>query len=62
MPTIKVELLEGRTEEQKRSFAKAITEAAVKELNSEPQHIDVVFLEVPKKNWCTGGVFFSDSN
>jgi 4-oxalocrotonate tautomerase len=61
MPTIKVEMLEGRTEEQKRSFAKAVTEAAVKELNSEPQHVDVVFLEVSKKNWCTGGVFFSDA-
>lgn len=34
--------------------------AEVKELKSEPQHIDVVFLEVPKKNRCAGGVHSSD--
>ena len=61
MPTIKVEMLEGRSDEQKQSFAKAVTEAAVRELKSEPQHIDIVFFEVAKKNWCTGGLFFSEN-
>lgn len=60
MPTIRVELLEGRSDEQKQSFARAVSEAAVRELHSEPRHVDVVFFEVAKKNWSTGGVFFSE--
>lgn len=61
MPTIRVELLEGRTDAQKTAFARAVNEAAVKELNSDPQHVDIVFFEVPKKHWSTGGVFFSET-
>lgn len=61
MPTIRIEMLEGRTDDQKRSFARAVSEAAVRELKSEPHHVDVVFFEVPRKNWSTGGVFFSDA-
>lgn len=60
MPTIRVELLEGRTDDQKKAFARAVSEAAIQQLKSEPQHVDVVFFEVPKRNWSTAGVFFSD--
>lgn len=60
MPTIRIEMLEGRTDDQKRAFARAVSEAAVRDLRSEPQHVDVVFFEVSGKNWATGGVFFSE--
>lgn len=60
MPTVRVEMIEGRTEEQKRAFVRAVTEAAVRDLASELQHVDVVIFEVPKNKWATGGVFFSD--
>lgn len=62
MPTIRVELLEGRSDDQKKAFARAVSEAAVKELRSEPQHVDVVFFEVQRKHWSTGGVFFSETS
>ena len=60
MPTIRVELFEGRTPEQKKEFVKALTEAAVKTLGSSPDGVDVLLFEMKKFDWATGGVLWSD--
>jgi 4-oxalocrotonate tautomerase len=60
MPTIRVEMFEGRTPEQKKEFVKAITEAAVKTLGSSPGSVDVLLFEIKKSDWATGGVLWSD--
>jgi len=60
MPTIHVEMFEGRTLEQKRAFVKAITEAAVKTLGSSPESVDVILTDVKKSDWATGGVLWSE--
>ena len=43
MPTIRVELFEGRTVEQKRALAQALTEATVKTLACPPGGVDIMF-------------------
>ncbi len=60
MPTIHVEMFEGRTLEQKRELAKALTEATVKTLGSKPEGIDLIFTDIKKQDWATGGVLWSD--
>ena len=60
MPTIRVELLEGRTPEQKRALAQALTEATVRTLGSSPGAVDVLFFDVPRHNWATGGTLWSE--
>lgn len=60
MPTIRVEMFEGRTLEQKRALAEALTEAAVRTLGSSRDSVDVVLTEVSRQNWSTGGVLWSD--
>jgi 4-oxalocrotonate tautomerase len=60
VPTIHVELFEGRTLEQKRAFAIALTEAAVQTIGSSADSVDVIFHDVAKANWATGGVLWSD--
>jgi 4-oxalocrotonate tautomerase len=60
MPTIHVELFEGRTLEQKRELAKALTEATVKALGSKPESVEIIFSDVKKHDWATGGVLWSD--
>ncbi len=60
MPTIHVEMFEGRTLEQKRELAKALTEATVKTLGSKPEGIDIIFTDIKKQDWATGGVLWSD--
>ncbi len=60
MPTIHVELFEGRSAEQKRAAAVALTEACVRTLGGAAATGDVVFVEVKRENWATGGQLWSD--
>lgn len=60
MPTIHVEMFEGRTEEQKRQYAKTLTEASVQVLGCSPQAVDVIFYDIKKSDWATGGKLHSD--
>ncbi len=60
MPTLRVELFAGRTVEQKRALALALTEAVVKTLGGSPEGIDVVFCDVERHDWATGGQLWSD--
>ncbi len=60
MPTLRVELFEGRTAEQKRALAKELTEACVRVLGGSADGVDVVFFDIRRDNWATGGVLWSD--
>ena len=60
MPPIRVEMLEGRTPEQKTALVKALTQAVVETLGSKPDVVDVMLFDIPRTNWATGGVQWSD--
>jgi 4-oxalocrotonate tautomerase len=60
MPTIRVELFAGRTLEQKRALAQALTEATVRTLGGSPEGVDVIFADVERHHWATGGQLWSD--
>ena len=60
MPTIHVEFFAGRTLEQKRALALALTEATVKTLGSTPESVDVIFTDVQRSDWASGGTLHSD--
>lgn len=60
MPTLRVELLEGRTPEQKTALVKALTQAVVESLGSNAESVDVVLFDIPRQNWATGGVQWSE--
>ena len=60
MPTIRVELFAGRSVDQKRALAQALTEATVRTLGGSPDGVDVVFVDVERHDWATGGKLWSD--
>jgi len=60
MPTIHVEMFSGRSAEQKRALASALTEATVATLGGTAAAVQVIFVEVDRQNWATGGVLWSD--
>jgi len=60
MPTIHVELFEGRTPQQKAALAKELTDACVRVLGGSADAIDVVYRDVARHDWATGGVLWSD--
>jgi 4-oxalocrotonate tautomerase len=62
MPTIRVEMFEGRTADQKRALAKELTEACVRALGGSPDSVDVVMFDIKKQDWATAGVLWSDKS
>ena len=62
MPTIRVEMFEGRTPEQKRNLVKALTQACVDTLGSKAESVEVILYDVKPSEWATGGVLWSEKN
>ena len=60
MPTIHVELFEGRTPQQKAQLAKELTDACVRVLGGSADAIDVIYRDVARHDWATGGVLWSE--
>jgi 4-oxalocrotonate tautomerase len=62
MPTINVQMFEGRTNEQKKEFVKAITEATCRTLACGPDAVDIIIQDVKRENWATAGVLWSEKS
>ncbi len=60
MPVITIELYEGRTVEQKRELAKAITDAVVRIAKTTPEATHIVYRDVKKTDWAIAGKLASD--
>ncbi len=60
MPLVIVKMLEGRSVEQKRRLAKAMTEVVVKYTGAAEDQVDVIIEDYPRENWAKAGVLFSD--
>ncbi|MDX5363491.1 MAG: 4-oxalocrotonate tautomerase [Zoogloeaceae bacterium] len=61
MPTYRVELFEGRTPEKKKELMEAITEASVRVLGCSADSVDVIIYDIPKHDWGTAGVPWSEA-
>lgn len=59
MPTVRVELCNGRSQEQKAQYVKEITRLTADVLNCPPESVDVIFAEIAPENWAHGGRFYS---
>jgi len=51
----------GRTHAQKTELARVITDAMVTIAHTTPEATVVIFNDVAKENWATGGVMASDT-
>ena len=60
MPTLRIDLFEGRTEAQKAELAQALTDACVKVLGGSADSVDILFYDIARHNWATGGKLWSD--
>jgi 4-oxalocrotonate tautomerase len=56
MPFITVQLIEGRSVEQKHALIKEISEAAIRVLDADPDDVWIVINEVMADDWGDGGV------
>jgi len=60
MPIVKIGMWTGRTHAQKAELARVITEAMVTIAHTTPEATVIVFEDIAKENWATGGVLASD--
>ena len=62
MPTIRIELFEGRTPEKKKALVKELTDATVRVLECSPAAVDIILHEIKKSDWATGGQLWSEKS
>lgn len=62
MPIIRIEILEGRSAEQKQDLVAGLTREAVRVLGCSPGSVYVVIDDVSKDNWGIGGILLSAGN
>lgn len=60
MPVIKVELLAGRSTEQKRELANEFTETYLRICGGKREGLNIIFQDVEKENWAVGGTLCSE--
>lgn len=60
MPTYHVEMLEGRTLEQKKKLVQEITRVSVEVLGGSADAVDVLIVDVKRENWATGGRLWTE--
>ena len=60
MPIVQVELLEGRTLEQKRLLVEKVTQAIVESLGAPAEKVTIIIRDMLKENYAKAGKLASD--
>ena len=61
MPILQVEILKGRTLEQKREMVRKVTDAVTKTLNCPKEAVRIIIREMEFENFAKAGVLKADS-
>ena len=59
MPVVIIEMLEGRTVEQKKQLVEGITSTFVK-IGTPVEKLYIIMKDVPRHNWASGGKLLSE--
>ena len=62
MTRIRVECVEGRTQEQRQKLVEAITDVFVEIVHVRPDQVTVIFQETPRHLQAKGGRFWSEGD
>ncbi len=60
MPIVNIQILKGRSHEQKKKLTKAVTDAIVATIGVKPEAVWIVVEEMEKENFSTGGILHSE--
>ena len=61
MPILQVEILKGRTVEQKREMVKKVTDAITETLNCPKEAVRIIIREMESENFAQAGVLKTDN-
>jgi len=60
MPFITIQMLSGRSKEQKKRLVEEVTKDIAEICNIKPENVWIVIEEVEKEHWAVGGALISD--
>jgi 4-oxalocrotonate tautomerase len=60
MPMVRIELMEGRTEDQLRAMVARVTEAIIETVDAKPASVQIVIAEVTAPRWAVAGTTVAD--
>jgi 4-oxalocrotonate tautomerase len=55
MPVVKIDMLAGRTKEQKKKLIADVTAAVCGALSCKPDAVTIIITDVDKENWGAAG-------
>jgi 4-oxalocrotonate tautomerase len=55
MPVVKIEMLAGKTKDQKKKMIEGITKAITEATGVEPEKVWLIISEIQHENWGSGG-------
>lgn len=61
MPFVTIEMVEGRTLDQKRELAEKITQVVAETVNVPPERVYVFIEDLKKENFAQGGKLLTDN-
>jgi 4-oxalocrotonate tautomerase len=61
MPIIRIEMIAGRTAEQKRELVEALTRETARIAKTSADSVMVIIEDVAEENWAVGGKLLSDT-
>lgn len=60
MPIVQIDLLEGRTLDQKRLLVEKVTQAIIESTGASPESISIIIRDMLKENYAKAGKLASD--
>ena len=60
MPVLQINMLQGRTLEQKRALVDSVTKAVCDSLGSPPEKVRIILNDMPQENYSVGGELYVD--
>ncbi len=60
MPLIRVEMFQGRTDDQKKAMAARVTDAFLETCGGTPESVTVIIEEKEARHWAVGGKLLSE--
>lgn len=60
MPIITINMLKGRTIEQKRKASEEITKIMTNTMKANKEDVEIIFVEIDKENFSRGGKLLID--
>lgn len=62
MPFLNIQLMKGRTIEQKRKLVSSVTKAVCESIGAAPEKVRIVLSEMEAKDCATAGVLVADKD